>query len=77
MSDHHRQLADNAGEYFAAAAKVSPGVAVSATAAAGFDWNVLVLVGTALYLVLQIGYLLWKWRRDIRAERAGRAPHDD
>lgn len=69
MNESHRQLTDNAGEYVAAAAKASPGIAVAATAGAGIDWNIWVLVTTFVFTVLQIAYLLWKWRRDLKAEK--------
>lgn len=68
MNETHRQLADNASEYAVAAMKLSPGVAVTATAAAGWDWNIAVLIATFVFMILQIGHLLWKWRRDARDE---------
>lgn len=37
------------------------------------DW--LGLFGI-FFLVLQAGYLLWKWRRDIKRERRGQPPLD-
>ena len=30
-----------------------------------------------IFILLQILYMLWKWRRDIRRERAQMAPADD
>ena len=72
MHESHRQLADNAGEYAVAAAKASPGIAVSATAVAGFDWNVALVIATLVFTVLQIAYLLWKWRRDLRQDGSSR-----
>lgn len=29
------------------------------------------------FLALQAGYLLWKWRRDVRRERNGQAPREN
>lgn len=55
------------------AAKAAPPVAVTATAVAGgLNLNNVVAIATVLYIVLQAGYLIWKWRRDIRVERRKR-----
>jgi len=34
--------------------------------------NNIIGVVTLIYIVLQAGYLVWKWRRDIRCEREHR-----
>lgn len=47
----------------------APSIAAVLTALAGVDLNVmLALVGLA-FLVLQIAYLGWRWRRDVLRER--------
>ncbi|MGE4335230.1 MAG: hypothetical protein AB7E55_04545 [Pigmentiphaga sp.] len=54
----------------AEAAKAAPPVAVTIAAVAdGFTVNHAVAGATLLYIVLQAGYLIWKWRRDMREDR--------
>ena len=49
--------------------QATPSIAAVLTALAGVDLNaMLALVGLA-FLALQIAYLGWRWRRDIRRER--------
>lgn len=67
-------VSSSAGDVLAAAAKSTPPIAVSVTAAAGIPLEHWVMLLTAAYLLLQIGYLLYKWRRDLRRERAGQVP---
>ena len=43
--------------------KSAPPVAVSGAAAAGVQINDLILWATLIYLILQIGFLLYKWKR--------------
>ena len=46
------------------AAKASPPIAVTAQQPGGFfSWSPITAL-TCLYLVLQIAYLIWKWRND-------------
>lgn len=45
------------------AMKAAPPVAVSGAAAAGVQINDLILWATLVYLILQIGFLLYKWKR--------------
>lgn len=45
------------------AAKASPPVAVVTATLAGVTVNDLILWATLLYLVLQIGFLLYRWGR--------------
>ena len=54
-----QQKADIANE----AAKASPPVAVAGATLAGITVNDLILWATLLYLVLQIGFLLYRWGR--------------
>lgn len=54
-----QQKADIATE----AAKASPPVAVAGATIAGMPINDLVLWATLVYLVLQIGFLLYRWGR--------------
>jgi len=59
MSLTMQQKADIATE----AAKASPPVAVAGATIAGMPINDLVLWATLVYLVLQIGFLLYRWGR--------------
>ena len=59
MSLTMQQKADIATE----AAKASPPVAVAGATIAGMPVNELVLWVTLIYLVLQIGFLLYRWGR--------------
>jgi hypothetical protein len=59
MSLTMQQKADIATE----AAKASPPVAVAGATIAGVSVNDLVLWVTLIYLVLQIGFLLYRWGR--------------
>lgn len=61
------------------ALKVSPGLAASA-----WTWDSLVVLLTVIFLLMQMGYLAWKWsgeRRDRKAREAsagvGRHPEDE
>ena len=63
MSLTMQQKADIASE----AAKASPPVAVAGATLAGITVNDLILWATLLYLVLQIGFLLYRWGAFISA----------
>ncbi|NGR07854.1 hypothetical protein G5B41_09800 [bacterium SGD-2] len=53
-------------------AKAAPPAAVTTLAAAnGWSLNNVIGLATLVYIVLQAGYLIWKWRRDVRRERQG------
>jgi len=55
------------------AAKSAPPAAVTVVAtASGISLNNFIGVATLFYIVLQAGYLVWKWRRDIKRERLDR-----
>jgi len=55
------------------AAKSTPPVAVTVAAATGgISLNNIIGAATLVYIVLQAGYLIWKWRRDIKRERQAR-----
>ncbi len=53
------QKADIASE----AAKAAPPVTVAGATVAGLPVNDLILWATLIYLVLQIGFLLYRWQR--------------
>jgi hypothetical protein len=59
MSLTMQQKADIASE----AAKASPPVAVAGATVAGIQVNELILWATLIYIVLQIGFLLYRWQR--------------
>ena len=56
---------DPGRESVLASVKVAPPVAALMTEGAGFTLNDWVLVATLVYLAAQIGYLAWRWWRDI------------
>lgn len=63
----HHSHADLAHDAASAAIKAAPPVAVTAAGhIAGWTIDYWILVCTLIYLVLQIGYLVWRWSRDIR-----------
>lgn len=56
------------------AVKAAPPVAVVATSiASGWSINHIVGAATIAYIVLQAGYLVWRWRRDVLRERRERS----
>jgi hypothetical protein len=59
MSLSIEQKSDIASE----AAKAAPPVTVAGATIAGMQVNDLILWATLVYLVLQIGFLLYRWRR--------------
>lgn len=56
-------------EIGAAAAKLSPPIAVASASVAGWGPDKWMYALTAVYVVLQAAYLLWKWRREAKAKR--------
>lgn len=54
----------------AVTAKVGTVVGVSSAPVIGVVLPVIVQVLTVTFLVLQIGYLVWKWRRDFKSKKA-------
>ena len=59
MSLTMQQKADIAAE----AAKATPPITVAGATVAGVQVNDLILWATLIYLVLQIGFLLFRWQR--------------
>lgn len=55
------ELAEAAG---AAALKMTPAVAVVGASAAGWGIQEWMYAATFVYVIAQLGYLLWKWRRE-------------
>lgn len=66
MNDQH---SDVGGELLRIGAKTLPGGAGTVGAAMTGEQMLSLVVGalTILFLLLQIGHLLWKWRRDLKA----------
>ena len=53
------------------ATKSAPPVAISiASFVGGINLNNIIGVATLFYIILQAAHLIWKWRRDIKRERA-------
>ena len=59
---------DITGEVSAAAAKLSPVGLVAGANAAGWGPAEWMYALTAIYVVLQSVYLLWKWRKEWKAK---------
>jgi len=65
----HRSIKLNS-EIASEAAKAAPPAMITTIAAVGgLSLNNIIGIATLVYIVLQAGYLIWKWRRDIRRER--------
>jgi hypothetical protein len=62
MASIHERT-DLAAETVSQAMRASPAVAVAAPALLGVDLNSFVLLLTAIYIVLQIAFLLHRWVR--------------
>lgn len=70
MYETHRVIAERGTEYFSAAGKAAPPIAVSTAASAGMTLQDWVLIATLLYTLLQIAYLGYKIARDHRERKA-------
>ena len=70
MGIHGRLSAGQKNDALHAALQAAPGAAATAVSRSA-DWGLadLVTVLTALFIALQVAYLIWKWRRDDRRER--------
>jgi hypothetical protein len=66
-----QKLADAGGE----AAKVSPPIAVLGATVYGMTLQDWVFVLTLIYLVIQIGWLVWKWWKAFSTK--GWSPRDE
>lgn len=49
------------------AMKATPPAAVSLAAVVG-HLNTAIIIMTAIYIALQVAYLIWKWRREARKD---------
>ena len=68
MASLHERT-DLAAETVSQAMRASPAVAVAAPTLLGADLNSFVLILTAVYILLQIGFLLHSWVRMSRGKR--------
>lgn len=57
------------GDLLAATTKASPALTVGAMSVAGIGLQDWVLIATLGYIVLQAGYLGWKWAREWRGKK--------
>jgi hypothetical protein len=65
--EQHRHLPDGVGgDAMLAGLKSSPGVAVTVGAMAGMSIETGVALLTALYLLVSLAHLIWKWRRQAK-----------
>jgi hypothetical protein len=58
----------------AEAAKAAPPITVAGATVAGVQVNDLILWATLIYLVLQIGFLLFRWQRLYFSRRSDEGP---
>jgi len=68
MASIHERT-DLAAETVSQAMRASPAVAVAAPTLLGADLNSFVLILTAVYILLQIGFLLHRWVRMSRSKQ--------
>lgn len=54
------------------AAKAAPPVTVTLAALSG-HLNVVIAIITIIYVALQAGYLIWKWRKEFKEAKAHKA----
>ena len=52
-------------------------IAVTAGPVFGFTFNDLAAVLGCIFLVLQMGYLIWRWRRDMRRDKRDQEPLEE
>lgn len=65
----HRSVKLN-HEAVSEAIKAAPPITVTVTAlASGLSLNNIIGIATLAYIVLQAGYLIWKWRREVKEYR--------
>ena len=60
-----------------ATAQSTPSLTAVAMWFSNHDVNYWVGIAGLLFILMQAGYLAWKWRRDIRREAAHQVPVDD
>lgn len=60
------------------AAEATPAaVAITAGPVFGITFSHVASILGCIFLLLQMAYLIWRWRRDIRRERRNQAPRDE
>lgn len=74
---HKTLTAEQKHDITVAAYQSAPSAATSAAAtAAGWQLSDILTLLSMAFITLQIIYLIWKWRRDARRERANLPPAD-
>ena len=58
-----------ANEIGVASAKIAPAGIVAAASATGWGVQEWMYAATLVYVIAQLGYLLWKWHREWKAKR--------
>ena len=69
MTGEARVSSGIANEVGAAAAKVTPPLTVAMASAGGWGVQEWMYAATFVYVVAQLAYLLWKWRREWKSKR--------
>jgi hypothetical protein len=74
---HGSLSAEQKHDVATAAYHAAPGAGASAvTTIAGLPLSDWLVVASLLFVVLQAGHLIWKWRRQVRIDAAGKAVFD-
>lgn len=74
---HKRLTAEQKSDLVHAGVQLSPGAVASAVSQAwGMTPADLVAYATVVFVALQAGYLVWKWRNDYEVNRERRADRD-
>lgn len=63
--------ANLANEIGVAGVKAAPPITIAAASATGWGVQEWMYAATLVYVVAQLGYLLWKWQREWRGRRGG------
>lgn len=58
-----KSIMQKAQEFLEESIKATPPVTVAGLTFMGFTLNDLVLIATLVYVVLQVGFLVYRWRR--------------
>jgi len=70
-------VSDPGHEIGVAAAQTTPSLTAVVMLVSGHDVNYWVGIAGLIFIALQGAYLVWKWRRDIRRDRADLDPAGD
>ena len=70
MFENHRHLSEVGGDALSAVVRSAPPATATVAVLSGNSLETWVAIGTLVYLACNVAYLVWKWRREARAEGA-------